>query len=75
MRSGQSPVQNVGATLFYPGIVNPSDMGLYKEGKTVNDATDVHTNWVDESMLQTLSIKPVAGRIFSKEFPGEPITV
>src|SRR5436190_70605 len=64
-------VQNVGATLFYPGIVNPSDMGLYKEGKTVNDAADVHTNWVDESMLQTLGITPVAGRLFSKEFPGD----
>jgi putative ABC transport system permease protein len=64
-------VQNVGATLYYPGIVNPSDMGLYKDGKTVNDAKDVHTNWVDESLLQTLDIKPVAGRIFSKEFPGD----
>ena len=64
-------VQNVGATLFYPGIVNPSDMGLYKEGKTVNDAADVHTNWVDESLLQTLGITAVAGRLFSKEFPGD----
>ena len=64
-------VQNVGATLFYPGIVNPSDMGLYKEGKTVNDGADVHTNWVDESLLQTLGITAVAGRLFSKEFPGD----
>jgi putative ABC transport system permease protein len=64
-------VQNVGATLFYPGIVNPSDMGLYKEGKTVNDAADVHTNWVDESLLQTLGITAVAGRLFSKQFPGD----
>jgi putative ABC transport system permease protein len=64
-------VQNVGATLYYPGIVNPSDMGLYKEGKTVNDAKDVHTNWVDESLLQTLGIKPLAGRLFSKDFPSD----
>jgi putative ABC transport system permease protein len=64
-------VQSVGATLFYPGIVNPSDMGLYKEGKTVNDVADVHTNWVDESLLQTLGIKAVAGRLFSKEFPSD----
>ena len=61
-------MQNVGASLYYPGIVNPSDMGLYKEGKTVNDAKDVHTNWVDESFLQTLDIKPVAGRIIFKRF-------
>jgi putative ABC transport system permease protein len=64
-------VKNVGATLYYPGIVNPSDMGLYKEGKTVNDAKDVHTNWVDESLLQTLDIKPIAGRLFSKDFPAD----
>jgi putative ABC transport system permease protein len=64
-------VQDVGATLYYPGIVNPSDMGLHKEGKTVNDAKLVHTNWVDESLLQTLDIKPVAGRLFSKEFPSD----
>ncbi|HET9824917.1 MAG TPA: FtsX-like permease family protein, partial [Chitinophagaceae bacterium] len=64
-------VENVGATLFYPGIVNPSDMGLYKDGKTVNDEKDVHTNWVDESLLQTLGIKAVAGRLFSKEFPSD----
>ena len=64
-------VQNVGATLYYPGIINPSDMGLYKEGKTVDDAKDVHTNWVDESLLQTLDIKLLAGRLFSKDFPAD----
>jgi putative ABC transport system permease protein len=64
-------VENVGATLYYPGIVNPSDMGLYKDGKTVNDGKDVHTNWVDESLLQTLGIKPIAGRLFSKDFPSD----
>src|SRR2546421_6715227 len=64
-------VQGLGATLYYPGIVNPSDMGLYKEGKTVNDEKDVHTNWVDESLLQTLDIKPIAGRLFSKDFPSD----
>jgi putative ABC transport system permease protein len=64
-------VENVGATLYYPGILNPSDMGLYKDGKTVNDSKDVHTNWVDESLLQTLGIKASAGRLFSKEFPSD----
>src|SRR4029078_8865807 len=69
--SNNPRVQNVGATLYYPGIVNPSDMGLYREGKTVNDNAYIHTNWVDESLLQTLGITPVAGRLFSKEFPGD----
>jgi putative ABC transport system permease protein len=64
-------VLNAGATLFYPGIVNPTDMGLYKDGGNVNDMKDVHTNWVDESLLQTLAIKPVAGRLFSGDFPSD----
>jgi putative ABC transport system permease protein len=64
-------VQQVGATLYYPGIMNPSDMGLYREGKMINDAKIVHANWVDESLLQTLDVKPVAGRIFSKDFPSD----
>lgn len=62
---------NVGAALYYPGIVNPSDMMMYKDGKSMNEGKDVHTNWVDESLLQTLDIKPVAGRLFSKEFPAD----
>ena len=37
----------------------------------MKDAKDVHTNWVDESFLQTLDIKPVAGRLFSKDFPSD----
>jgi putative ABC transport system permease protein len=64
-------VQNVGASLYYPGIVNPSDMMVYKEGKTMEEGKDVHTNWVDETGLQTLGIQPVAGRLFSKDFPSD----
>jgi len=64
-------VSNVGGTLFYPGIMNPSDLGLYKDGQNVNDAKRVIMNWVDESCLQTLGIKPVAGRLFSAEFPSD----
>jgi len=64
-------VIETGATFYYPGIMNPSDMGMYREGKTVNEAKLVHTNWTDESFLQTLDIKPVAGRLFSKDFPAD----
>jgi putative ABC transport system permease protein len=64
-------VQQTGATLYYPGIMNPSDIGLYMEGKTVHDMKLVHTNVVDESLLQTLDIKAIAGRIFSEEFPAD----
>ncbi|MEO6218918.1 MAG: FtsX-like permease family protein [Ginsengibacter sp.] len=61
-------VLSAGGSFYYPGIFNPSDQIMYKEGQTVNEGPDVKTNWIDESFLQTLEIKPVAGRLFSKEF-------
>ncbi|HVE60836.1 MAG TPA: ABC transporter permease, partial [Chitinophagaceae bacterium] len=64
-------IEQVGATLYYPGIANPSDIALRREGKTVNDAKLVHTNVIDESLLQTLSIEPIAGRLFSEQFPAD----
>jgi len=64
-------VIQTGATLYYPGIMNPSDMGLRQEGQSAEAAKLVHTNVVDESLLQTLGIKPLAGRIFSEQFPAD----
>jgi putative ABC transport system permease protein len=64
-------VQNVGASFYYPGIMNPSDMGLRREGTTPNEAKLVRTNSVDETFLQTLGIQPVAGRLFSSQFPAD----
>ena len=62
---------NVGASMAYPGIINPSDMGVHTEGKTADDSKLIHTNWVDPSFLQTLGLKTLAGRLFSEEFPGD----
>ena len=59
-----SQVENVGASMYYPGIVNPSDMPLYKEGDNMNAAKRTFMNWVDASFLQTLGIKTAAGRLF-----------
>ena len=66
-----SHISGAGASLFYPGTINPSDMPFYKEGDNVNNSKQVFMNWTDESFLQTLGIKPVAGRLFSKEFPAD----
>ncbi|HET6769052.1 MAG TPA: FtsX-like permease family protein, partial [Chitinophagaceae bacterium] len=64
-------LSGAGASMYYPGIMNPSDMPLYKEGDNMNNSKRVFMNWIDESFLQTLGIKPVAGRLFSKEFPAD----
>ena len=64
-------IENVGASMYYPGIINPSDMPFYKEGGNMNSAKRTFMNWIDASFLQTLGIKPVSGRLFSPEFPAD----
>ena len=51
--------------------MNPSDIGLRREGTTVKEGKIVRTNFVDETYLQTLGVEPVAGRLFSAEFPAD----
>jgi putative ABC transport system permease protein len=64
-------IGSIGASLYYPGIFNPSDMPLYKEGENINNSKRFFMNWVDEGFLTTLGIRPLAGRVFSKDFPGD----
>ena len=66
-----SDIKSVGASTYYPGIFNPSDISIYKEGSNVNNAQVTRFNNVDETFIQTLDIKLLAGRLFSKEFPGD----
>lgn len=69
--SSVSAVKEVGASSYYPGIGNLSDNLLYKEGESMNDAKRVRMNYVDYDFLKTLGIKAAAGRLFSKDFPGD----
>jgi len=64
-------IENAGGSLYYPGIFNPSDMPIYKVGENMKSSKRTFMNWVDESFLQTLGIKPLAGRLFSAEFPAD----
>lgn len=68
----QSPqILNAGGSMYYPGIFNPSDNLYYREGQNMRLAKRTRMNYVDEDYLQTLNLKPVAGRLFSKEFPAD----
>jgi putative ABC transport system permease protein len=67
----QTQIVSVGASLYNPGIFNPSDNLLYKEGQNMNSAKRTRMNWVDDGYLKTLNMKPVAGRLFSEEFPTD----
>lgn len=57
--------------MYYPGVKNVTDWLLYKKGNSPNQTRDVFINWVDTSYLQTLGVHLVAGRLFSREFPGD----
>ncbi len=69
--SRKQQVQSAGASLYYPGIFNPSDNPFYREGQTMNDAKQTRTNWVDPGFLQTLGIQQIAGRLFLEQFPAD----
>lgn len=66
-----SAIANVGASAFYPGITNYADNILYKEGESMEQGKDIRMNYVDTRFLQTLDIQPVAGRLFSDDFPTD----
>ena len=64
-------VLSAGAGAYYPGLTNPSDNLLYRDGHSARESQDTRLNFVDFTYLQTLGIHPVAGRVFSAEFPGD----
>ncbi len=68
-RVGQ--VISSGAASYYPGLSNPSDNLLYRDGQNAQEAQRTRMNYVDYGYMATLGLKAIAGRIFSKEFPGD----
>ncbi|SFF30146.1 ABC transporter permease, partial [Spirosoma endophyticum] len=64
-------VRSVGASAYYPGIFNAEGAQLYGEGQTKSDGESTSLNRVDADFLQTMAIKPVAGRLFSAAFPAD----
>jgi putative ABC transport system permease protein len=62
---------SAGASVYYPGIFNPVDWIMFKEGNTEQEGRSVYINFIDDSYLQTLGIKPLAGRTFSPQFPAD----
>lgn len=64
-------ITSAGASTYYPGIFNPTDWLMYSEGNTVQNARTVYINYVDDTYLQTLDLKPIAGRLYSPEFAAD----
>ena len=68
---GLAGITSAGASYYYPGTPNPTDWLLYKEGESKVQNKQVYINFVDDKFLQTLNIKPVAGRVFSYDIASD----
>jgi putative ABC transport system permease protein len=66
-------VKSVGASMYYPGIFNPTDWMVYKEGKTKDQSKRMYINFVDYDFLKTIGIQPKEGRLFSDQFPSDTL--
>lgn len=72
--TSMAQIESVGASAYYPGIFNPEDAIFYGENQVAADIKRIRTtrtNRIDVDYLTTLSIKPVSGRLFSRQFPAD----
>lgn len=68
-----SRITSVGASRYYPGIMNAADSGFRREGQSVDESVVTRRNRVDVDFLNTLDFRPVAGRLFSPQFPTDTV--
>ena len=66
-----SQVINVTKGGTYPGIESVTSMLFYGEGKTAHENVDVQTTYAEPGYIETLGIKLLQGRAFSKEFADD----
>jgi putative ABC transport system permease protein len=67
-------VLSVAGCYYYPGIFfNSLNNRMRRETQGPQEDLEVKMNWVDAHYLKTLEIEPVAGRLFSPEFPSDTL--
>ncbi|MCF0073340.1 ABC transporter permease [Dyadobacter sp. CY261] len=59
----------------YPGIESIEDLPFYTDNKTLHDAVDVHFATVGNDYVETLGLKMVAGRSFTKAFGADSSSI
>ncbi len=55
----------------YPGIPSVEDLLFYAEGKSVNEAVDIHHATVENNFIETLGFELLYGRAFSDQFKSD----
>ncbi|AKD58632.1 macrolide ABC transporter permease [Spirosoma radiotolerans] len=66
-----SRIAGVAGADYYPGITNQTNFSLYRPDQSVNEIQDVKTNRVSPEFMQVMRFSLVAGRLFSRDFPGD----
>lgn len=68
-------VSQITAGSTYPGVPNINDMLFYAEGKPKTEVVDVTMATIESGYFETLGIKLLHGRGFSKAFPGDSASI
>jgi putative ABC transport system permease protein len=64
-------VNDASGTDVYPGIANVTDVLLYKDGETMQNARIVYRTSVDYDYQNTMDFEIAQGRWFSRQFPAD----
>lgn len=72
--ASSTSINSIGTSMAYPGIFNPQDWLMYRQGQNMNNSKQVFINMVDNSFLQTLGVKLLAGRLFAAQFAADTLT-
>ena len=64
-------VRSVTSGSTYPGIPDLNSMLFFPEGKTTADVVDIHLSAIENDYIETLGVKLLSGRSFSKEFTAD----
>ncbi len=64
-------ITGASGTYYYPGILNPSDMSLYRPDQSIDEMSVVKTNSIAPDFMQMMGFELVVGRMFSEEFLGD----
>jgi putative ABC transport system permease protein len=70
----QPGIQSIAGGMYYPGIFHPQDWMMYSQGQGRSNSKTIYINLVDDNYLQTLGVKLLAGRLFSKDFPADSLS-
>ncbi len=66
-----SQISGASGTSYYPGILNPSDISVYRPDQSINEMVVVKSNWVAHDFMKIMGFQLLSGRMFSEGFSSD----